>query len=447
MKTTRERSRLAAMLTVLLSIGGCSGSTERVVDARLAPLARPIPARPESCRAIAAGSDLQKTIDAAGEGEALCLEGGEWKGPLTIERGITLWGPREAVVRSTGKGTTVLVKGHGTKLLGMTVDGSGGRFDTLDAAVKVHADDVRVEGLHVTGATFGILVERANRVALLNCEVHGNPSVPHGLRGDSIRLWETRDSAIEGNLVRDGRDVVVWYSSRNTIRRNTVEGSRYGTHFMYSHQNEVEDNRFLGNVVGVFVMYSRDLSIARNVMADASGAAGIGLGIKESGNLTVTDNLFVHDTVGVYLDTSPLQLDDSNTFRRNAFRLGGTGVVFHSSPSRNAFYDNTFADNRVPVTVEGGGDALGALFSGNDFDDYAGFDLDGDGIGDLPYELRLLSSQLTGRRPELAFFQGTLALQLVDAVGRAVPLLAPKTIVRDLRPRVGRSATEVARAD
>jgi nitrous oxidase accessory protein len=332
-------------------------------------------------------------------------------------------------------------------VLGVTIDGSGGRFDLLDAALKVHADDVTVEGVLIKNATFGILAERANRVEILGCEVQGDPSSPHGLRGDGIRLWEVRDSRVLRNIVRDSRDVVIWYSSRNNISGNFVAGGRYGSHLMYSHANIIDDNRYIGNVVGIFIMYSREIHVERNLLADSGGAAGMGLGVKESGNLDVVDNLFVHDTVGIYLDTSPLQLDDRNDFRRNEFRLGGTAIVFHSSPSRNLFVDNLFADNRVPVSVEGDGDALGTTFEGNDFDDYEGFDLDGDGFGDLPYELRMLSSQLTARHPELAFFSGTPALGLVDAVGRAVPLFTPKPIVRDPHPRMGGAGRETKRAN
>ncbi|MBW1875893.1 MAG: hypothetical protein JRI98_11075 [Deltaproteobacteria bacterium] len=50
------------------------------------------------------------------------------------------------MIRSSGEGTTIEMEADGCALLGVTVDGSGGRFDTLDAAVHVVADDVRVQG-------------------------------------------------------------------------------------------------------------------------------------------------------------------------------------------------------------------------------------------------------------------------------------------------------------
>jgi nitrous oxidase accessory protein len=385
---------------------------------------------------VPAGASLQGALDGAQPGSAFCLAPGEYPAPLRIPSGVSLWGPRSAVVRSTGQGTTVQLEGQGARLLGLTVDGSGRRFDTLDAAVRVQGDDLVVEGVHVRNATFGILVNLSNRVVLRGNQVVGSGGPALGMRGDAIRLWETRDSVVEDNRVEASRDVVVWYSSGNRVLRNTVRGGRYGTHFMYSHGNLVEDNHYLGNEVGIFVMYSRDLTLRRNLLADATGAAGMGLGLKESGNIAAVDNRFVHNSVGLYLDSSPLQVNDSNLFEGNLFRLGEVGVVFHSSPSRNAFRGNSFRDNHDSVQVEGGGNALEATWHGNDFDDYAGYDLDGDGVGDVPYELRSLSGELVAHYPDLAFFRGSPTLALVRAAGELLPLFAPRTLLRDEAPRM-----------
>jgi nitrous oxidase accessory protein len=365
---------------------------------------------------------------------------------VRVERALTLWGPRDAILRSRGEGTTVRLEGDDVALLGVTIDGSGGRFDLLDAAVRIEGDDVRVEGVRVRNAVFGLLVEQSNRVLVRGNEVTGAPERTLGLRGDGIRLWETRDSRIEENRVMHSRDIVVWYSPRNTISRNRVEHGRYGTHFMYSHDNVVVGNRYAGNVVGIFVMYSRNLEIRENLLAESGGAAGVGLGTKESGNLRVLDNEFVGNTVGAYVDTSPLYIDDWNRFEGNTFRLGDAGVVFHGSEKRNRFFDNTFRDNAIHVRVEGRGDARGVTWLENDFDDYRGYDLDGDGYGDVPYELRSLSEQLMSRHPDLAFFRGSAALGLVELIGRVVPLFQPRTLLVDPRPRVARSSRE-PRAD
>ena len=84
--------------------------------------------------------------------------------------------------------------------------------------------------------------------------------------------------------------------------------------------------------------------------------------------------------------------------------------------------------------MEGGGDALGTDWEGNDWDDYAGFDFDGDDIGDVPYELRSLSNELIEKYPDLQFLRGTPALRLTEALSYIVPLLRPQAVLVDKKP-------------
>lgn len=395
-------------------------------------------AKPEGCREVAPGDRIEDTVRDAPEGSALCLAPGEHRGPLHVTKRITIWGPREARIVSSGTGTTVEVRAPGTRLVGFTVDGSGGRYDTDDAAIKVHSDDVTVEGVSVVHATFGILVERVKRARIVRNRVQGNPATQMGLRGDAIRLWETTDSVVEANHVTHARDMVFWYSSRNRLLRNVVEGGRYGTHLMYSHDNRIEGNRFLGSIVGTFVMYSHDVVIRGNQYVDMSTPAGMGVGLKESSDIRVESNSFVHCNSGLYVDTSPLGIDSYDHIDRNDFALNDAAVVFHGTTERNLFRRNVLRSNREQVRVEGGNDALGSDWKENHFDDYRGYDLNSDGIGDVPYEERSLAGQLESDRPNLAFFHGTPARAVVDALGQLVPLFAPRLLVVDARPLVAR---------
>jgi len=386
---------------------------------------------------------LQAAIDRAPDGAVLALERGEYPGGVQIGRPLTLWGPPEAVIRSNGTGHTVEVRSSRVQLLGFSVRGSGSRFELTDAAVFVQGDDVEVRGVRIAEALFGIVVERSNRARVAGNEILGTDVPELGLRGDGIRLWEVRDSVVEENLVRHSRDLVVWFSPGNLLRGNYAEGGRYGTHFMYSSRNEVRDNVYVGNLVGVFVMYCDDVEVAGNLMARSEPTGGIGLGLKEAGNVRVRDNRFVRDQTGIYVDTSPVRRDHENVVERNAFDFCDAAVVFHRSELRNRFLENDFRGCPTPVRVEGGGDATRVEWRGNHFDDYAGYDLDGDGIGDVPYELRRLSHQVTSVHESLRFFRGTPALSLLDLASRVLPVLAPKTILTDPEPRL-RARGEVA---
>jgi len=399
----------------------------------------PPPPAPAACRPVASGEPLAELVAAAAPGTAFCLAAGEHAGPLVLGEEVTVWGPAAAIVRSGGHGDTVRLTGAGAALLGLTVDGSGHRFDLQEAAVHLDsADGGRIEGIVVRNALFGIIVERSRHVEVRGNRIEGSGQPQLGLRGDAIRVWETSDSRIERNHVTGGRDVVAWYSPGNVVEGNEVVGGRYGTHFMYSHGNRVRRNRYVGNVVGVFAMYSRDLRLEENLVAASTGAAGMGLGLKESSSLVVRANLFVRNTTGIYLDNSPYEPEAVNRFAGNRIEMSGVGIDFHASTRRNRFTGNLLRANAVQVQVDGGGDALGNEWLGNDFDDYAGYDLDRDGFGDVPYEARSLSGTLVASHPQLAWFHGTPALFLLDAASHVVPLLRPRPILVDRRPATGR---------
>ena len=427
---------MTAVLPAGFLLAACAGAAAATVPPPPSSVGAHEVPRPAACTDVAAGAALQPLVDAAKDGDALCLAPGVYVGPVALPSGITLWGPRAAIIRSRGEGTTVTLRSR-DRLLGLTVDGSGTRFDVLDASIKLdQGDDVRIEGVKVERSTFGILLEQAKRVQVVGNHVVGIGGNALGLRGDGIRLWETYDSLVENNLVEDSRDLVVWYSSRNVLRNNEVRHGRYGSHFMYSHGNTVEHCRYLNNEVGIFIMYSRDVYVHDNVMLGAAGAAGMGIGLKESGNARIEDNLLVDNTIGIFLDNSPLTIGEANRFTRNTIRLGDVGVSFLSTTHDNEFRDNELRDNHLTVRVESGGDAMGLLWDGNLFDDYVGYDLDGDTIGDTPYELSDLGSALESQNADLAFLRGTPALMLVSLAGHVVPLFAPKPVLRDLHPRL-----------
>ena len=401
----------------------------------------PPPPRPAQCREVPLDAPLASWLKAAPSGSAFCLVAGRYLGPLLVPAGVTLWGPRDAIVRFVAAGTAaseyaIRLAGPGATVLGLTVDGMGGRFDRMDSGVSLVADDTRVEGVRILNANFGILSERARRVVISANVIHGLDADTLGMRGDGIRLWETYGSLVEGNSVSGSRDVVVWYSSQNRLVRNYVTRSRYGTHIMFSEGNSVEDSVYVDNHVGLFIMYSWNVTVRGNVFAHGRGPGGMGIGLKESGNITATDNQLLYNTLGAYSDSSPLQAAHTVVFERNTFRLCDTALAFHSSPARTTLVDNAFLDNHVQVRVEGGGVATEITWERNRFDDYVGYDLDGDGFGDVPYKLRSLSSELEDSFPNLSFFRGSSTMALVDAASRVLPLLEPKVLVIDPKPRM-----------
>ena len=438
--TLRRPLAVAAACALLLIAAAALAPRDAGPPLALGPDAPARVPRPALGMDIADVAALQAALAEAPEGSTLRLAPGSYPGPFVVDRRLTIWGPPEAVIRSSGEGTTVRLLGDGAALLGLTVDGSGGRYDLTDAAVYVSADDVRVEGVTIVHAVFSVVVEKSYRAVVRGCRMTGTGEPQLGIRGDGLRVWETRESVFAENVIEGARDVVVWYSSDNEIADNLVRGCRYGTHFMYSHGNRVHGNVYIGNTVGLFAMYSRDLVVHGNVFADSAGSAGMGIGLKESSELSIENNAFVHNTIGIYFDNAPFEPGTSITVRDNDFELCETAVRFHASPENCVFESNRLQDNSVQVSVGSGGDAAGIRWHGNAWDDYQGYDLDGNGYGDLPYELRSLQTVLVATSPDLAFLRGTPLMHTLDAVGRILPLYAPAPVLVDAQPATGAHA-------
>ncbi len=363
-----------------------------------------------------------------------------WHGDLRIRRPVALHGAGPGtILEGSGTSTVVDAEGQGIVLDNLTIRGTGGKHTAEDSAVKIRGQGNTLRRLFLDHVLFGASLASCKQCVAEQLHVIGEAEHADGdaeLRGDGIKLWESDGSRVSHCLVEQVRDVVVWYSRDVTLEANVVRQSRYGSHFMYTHDCVVRDSAVIDNVVGIFVMYSSRLAVQGNVLAGAGGPAGVGIGFKDSDDITVTDNWFVGNTTGTYLDTTPRTPATPVHFDGNVVALNDIGLRFHAAPHGVFVTANDFQENGQAASVDGGGDATSAELTDNFWSDYAGYDLDADGTGDVAYEVKRLSSELTEAHPSLKLFQGTAALVTLDAVARAVPVLATRLLLRDPRPSV-----------
>lgn len=363
------------------------------------------------------------------------LEPKTYTGDLAIERPIAIHGMKGATLEGTGHATVVTIKADDVLVENVTVRRSGRRHTTEDSAIKATGARIRISAVRTEDTLFGIAFEACRHCTLERSQIEGYQE-DQELRGDGVKLWEADDSVVSGNVVSHARDVVVWYTRRARLEHNTVQHGRYGSHFMYTHDCTVRRNRIEDNVVGIFVMYSGRLVVQDNVLSGAHGAAGVGIGFKDSDEIALRGNWLVANTTGAYLDNTPRSEGAPVTFDGNVIALNEIGIRMHGSEKGVHFARNDFRDNALMLEVDGGSSALGADFHHNHYSDYEGYDLDGDGTGDVAYEVKALSAELTDAHENLKFFHGTTAMSLVDAIAHAVPVLAAKKIMQDPTPLV-----------
>ena len=385
---------------------------------------------------------LQPLIDATEEGTVLLLEPGTYAGPVRIDRPMTLDGQDKVTIDAGGKGSVILVDTDGAVVRNLHLTNSGESHNDIDSGVQVRGNFNVISDNLIDNCLFGIDLQQSDSNIVRRNRISSKP-FELGTRGDAIRLWYSFHNKVTDNTISDSRDTVVWYSANNTISRNTTFNSRYSLHFMYSRYNLVEDNHYYNNTVGVFLMYSDGVVLRNNYIAHASGATGVGIGFKETSDVTVEGNKILYCASGLYIDISPFQPDTINKFSDNLIAYNGIGVRFLNDWAGNEFRENRIIDNLTQIVVSSGKTANRNIWDGNYWSDYEGFDKDSDGVGDTAYELYVYADRLWQDVPYAQFFKGSPVLEVLDFLERLAPFTEPHLLVSDARPSRTREFTLV----
>ena len=394
-----------------------------------------------------AAFDLHAALRAAAAGDTLRVPAGRYPAPLIIDRPLTLVADGEVVIDAGGEGDVARVEAPDVTLRGFVLRGSGPSLDRENAGLVVNRPRATIEDCTIADVLVGIIFRDADGSLVRGSRIQGKP-LALGRRGDAIRLWNSHDVRIENNTIVGCRDLVIWYSRGTHLVGNEVSDSRYGMHFMYAHDSVLEDNYLHDNSVGVFLMYSRDIRLHRNTLAHNRGPSGYGLGLKDMDCVVAADNFIVGNRVGIFNDNSPQRIDAWNDITRNVIAYNDSALAFLPSVRRNRVFENAFVENAAQITILGGGELRENLFTaggrGNYWSDYAGFDADGDGLGDVPYRNTSLFENLMDREPKLRLFWYSPAHQALDFAARAFPVMRPEPRITDSAPLMRPVATTAA---
>ncbi|TWT44576.1 putative ABC transporter ATP-binding protein YxlF [Phycisphaerae bacterium RAS1] len=393
--------------------------------------------KPRVESAVTAVSPVAQLIRAAVEGGDVRVPAGTYRGTVLIDKPVRLIADGDVTLDAGGEGDVVRITAPDVTLRGFRIRNTGESLDEQNAGVAVLAPRATVEHNTLTDVLVGILLNTASDATVRNNSVHGkNLYLPR--RGDGIRLWNSNNCIVEDNKVEAVRDVVIWYSRGAQLRRNTVQDSRYGMHFMYAHDGVLEENRLVDNSVGVFLMYSGNVVMRRNLLDHNRGPSGYGIGLKDMDGLIAEENALLANRVGMYMDNSPSRIDVEHHIRRNVFAYNDIALAFLPAVQRNHFSENEFRENIEQVALWGTGELKNNKFTvdgvGNYWSDYAGFDAAGDGVGDLPYHATGLFENLMDREPKFRLFIYSPAQQAIELASKAFPIMQPAPKITDTAP-------------
>lgn len=376
---------------------------------------------------------FQALVDAAEPNSTLTPPPGTYAGPVTLDFPLTIDGKGEVTIDAGGKGSVIYLDTDGAVIKNLHLTNSGGSHNDIDSAVQVRGKFNVIKDNIIDNCLFGIDLQQSDFNIIRRNRI-SSKSVDLGMRGDSVRLWYSFNNKITDNIIRDSRDMVVWYSAENTIARNDSRNGRYSLHFMYSRFNDVDSNHYENNSVGIFLMYSDSVVVRNNYIAYANGPTGMGVGFKESSDVEVSNNKILYCATGLYIDVSPYQPDTTNRIHDNVIAFTSIAIDFLNDWTGNIFEGNSFKGNQTQISVAGGKTANRNSWKANYWDDYEGFDLDHDGIGDTPYELYGYADRIWMDVPAARFLKGTPVMAVLDFLERLAPFSSPDMLVRDEKP-------------
>lgn len=380
---------------------------------------------------------LATAVSQASPDDTIQVTGGVYTGALVIDKPLTLIGKEWPVIDGENEGTVVSIIAPGVTLRGFVIKNSGQSLANENSGIAVEAGNALIEGNRFENTLFGIYTRKAHNTIIRNNTI-SSKDLETQRRGDPIRIWYSNDVTLENNKIDKGRDVVLWYSERLTVQNNDVSNGRYGLHFMYCDDATIEFNRLYNNSVGAFMMYSRRVHIQNNTIANNRGPSGYGIGLKDMDDAIITDNLILDNRVGVHLDTSPREVDSIGRFEGNVFAYNDIGVQMMPSVRHNEFFNNSFVENEEQMAIAGGGKQGENWWtindSGNYWSDYAGYDADGDGLGEMAYRSDRLFENLMEKQPQLRLFLYSPATNAIEFAAKAFPLVKPQPKLVDERP-------------
>jgi nitrous oxidase accessory protein len=421
----RRPARLAKAAAAAVAIGA------------MLTLARAGDAAPRTIVVPAGGEALRSALDAAGPGDTLVLAGGIHRGPIEIRKQLTLRGERGAEIDGGGQGTVIMVASPGVELDSLTIRGSGSNAMKIDAGVRIAADGVSLRGLVLEDVLYGVNAERGTGLVVDHCRITGRVApLDETGSGNGIHLWYSSGVRLVGNEVEHFLDAIyLSFADRVEVEGNVLRwNGRYGLHSMYSQRAKLAGNTFTLNAAGCALMFSNDLDVDRNDFVENRGPRTYGLLLRDCSGGRFRDNRLASNTIAVFMDGS-----NRNRFTGNLVENNGWGLLIFSSCANNVFAGNQFVQNDYPVALDmrRTSNRFNDGRLGNYWSENAAFDLDGDGVSDVPYAPVTAFAFLSRQYPDLTILAQSPAVAALGVAERVLPALHPSDAL-DSFPRTAR---------
>jgi nitrous oxidase accessory protein len=372
-------------------------------------------------------ASIKPALDAAKDGDIILINKGTYsEGEIVISKRLTIRGIGFPVLDGRNNSQIIRVMANGVVIEGLDLRNAGYSSMYDWAAVRVvNSAYVIIRNNKLFNNAFGIYFQNCRRSEITNNIIKGN-TVDEVGSGNAIHCWKNDSLKISGNTVSGHRDGLYFEFVTNSviINNNSCENIRYGIHFMFSHDDIYTNNIFRANGAGVAVMFSRGVTMRSNRFEDNKGSAAYGMMLKEISGGIVEHNVFLGNTVGIYMEgTSRMHVS------KNIFRHNGWAMRVQASCADNMIMHNNYIGNTFDVGTNG--TIQLNKFSENYWDKYEGYDLDKNGFGDVHYLPVSLYSMIVEKMPAASLLLKSFMVTIMDKAERLMPGITPVELKDD----------------
>jgi len=369
--------------------------------------------------------ELRAVLATAAPGDTLLVLAGVHAGNLTITRRVTLAGEGDAVIRGDGTGSVIALLADSCVVEGLTIEHSGAMLVGEDAGLLVKSGGNTLRNNRLRDVLFGIYLYASERNLIQGNSIVGRRELELGERGSGVHIWNSNDNVFRENTITDARDgFYIQNANRTRVERSLVHGVRYGLHYMYADSNVFLENVFADNVAGAAVMYSHEILIRHNVFRRNRGFASFGILFQDCSGLVVDSNIIADNIVGIFFEATR-----NNLLRHNIIAQNDIALEMFQNSTGNFFQGNNFVGNLSPLAVIGRftGSEWSAGGEGNYWSGYDGYDMNGDGIGDVPMKIENVFQYLESHNANVRLFLYSPASQALAVAARAFPVIPVST--------------------
>ena len=370
-------------------------------------------------------SSLKEAIIIAKDFDTILIKEGTYKeNNIIINKPLTIIGEKYPVIDGELKGEIITIESDNVTLDGLFIINVGTSYTSDFAAVRVRkSKNFILQNLVLEKLFFGIYIEKSRNGKIYHNKIIGD-AVQEYNSGNGIQLWYSKNIVIEHNYVEHVRDGIYLEFSDNCLIKNNVseKNLRYGLHFMFSDNDVYQDNTFENNGAGVAVMFSKKIKMLRNVFKENWGTASYGLLLKEINDAEIEKNTFELNTIGINIEGSNRISYKNNTFKNNGWAIKVRGACYGNKFLKNNFLYNSF-DISYNTKVNDN------VFDNNYWTSYTGYDLDKNGIGDIPYRPVKLFSYIVNRTPETIVLLRSLFISMIDFSEKVSPVFTPDNLM------------------